>query len=189
MHLISNAGSILHACVSVWVCDCVCVSSVMPVRAVCASSLKTFMARRAEGGQNGPERTTLTHTDTLPPNLCPLIPLQTLVHTLCRSIVPLFIPPKLPHAQSQAVYSLFLLLFLSLCLPQAPYTYIATHTRTCTHLEWWRRWAVKVINSRSRCRDLTYTIQEQYTFVTSGGHCDSTYKQQPHWSTHTLCLL
>lgn len=66
--------------------QCVCVSSVMPLHAVCASSLKTFMARRAERGQNGPERTTLAHTDPQFPNashfytlscLTPCTPLQT----------------------------------------------------------------------------------------------------------------
>lgn len=46
-------------------CECMCVSSVMLLRAMCASLLKTFMARRAERGQIGPERTTL-HTLTHP---------------------------------------------------------------------------------------------------------------------------
>ena len=84
------------SCVCVCVCLCMCVSSVMPLHAVCASSLKTFMARRAERGQNGPERTTLAHTDPLCPTLC----------------LPTSVPPTLSQIHTISML-LFLILFFT----------------------------------------------------------------------------
>lgn len=152
---------------------CVCVSSVMPLHAVCASSLKDLHGQKSRERSEWPwEKNTGTHMHTHGPTFSKA---QTLLHTPFELCLTPFVSPcyhMYAHSHTQLIHSLFVLFF--------PFSFSFTSNHSPNP---WTAGKMECEGNKQRIQVLRFAwlIKQQYPKFTSGGHCDSTYKKYPHW--------